>query len=351
MVIAINSNAQLNNTELGFSKRFDETLIVKGYSKFITVGYPFNGSKMDTVTYNTDVFRTSNGTEDSMKSGLFLAAYNRTFNLSRTISSHYSDSSVFIDQSFSNNTWSPTYRYSVKYDANHLMLRYYSEYHQTTGWDGQMDRFEIKRSAGGQYTGYRKLSLNINTHKFVLRTESFRYYSKGLLYTDSTFDTPNTLTEVANFVYSGADLVRINVYSPTKTYDSIHWIVENNSNHKIKKMTQFYMNTTLKKIVPSRSVEYIEDTLTTGIQFVAYKENIRIYPNPVLNTCTIHIPEESQINHYQMFVFDAAGRIVKSLSLQKGYNNFERENLQNGIYLFSITSEKGIIEKGVLSLE
>ena len=345
------SRAQLNNTELGFSKKFDETLIVKGYSKYITTGYRYSSTKTDTFTYSTDIFRTTQGTEDSMKLGFYLAAYNYTYITGRTVGSHYTDSSVFIDQDLNSKVWEPHWRYSVKYNSNHLVASYYSEFHQTTGWDGQMDKLEIKRNSSGQYTGFIKSFLNTVTHKFNLSQESFRYYSNGVPSVDSTFDNTHTLVESAAFVYKGKDMVRINSFTPGSTVDSAYWLVENTANHKIRKFTQYYLDTVVKKVVPLRSVEYFADSTFTGIVSETAESGIKIYPNPMTNAASIYVPEQNENRFMTLKMFDVMGRVVKNIPLKNGNNTLDKGDLKCGLYYYTIISESGVNKKGSIVIQ
>jgi hypothetical protein len=76
---------------------------------------------------------------------------------------------------------------------------------------------------------------------------------------------------------------------------------------------------------------------------------LTVFPNPVTGPATISATEN--LLNSEMKIFDIAGREVKHLRLLSHKTNFEKGNLQSGIYFYRITSAVSQIAFGKFAVE
>ena len=89
-----------------------------------------------------------------------------------------------------------------------------------------------------------------------------------------------------------------------------------------------------------------DDPITTGIESSKIIE--RIYPNPTKNNLTIQLKENNEIRKIE-FV-DFSGRIVQpnKISRKKNQIKVNVSNLDKGIYVLSLSSDKEIYKVKVI---
>ncbi|MEN8116566.1 MAG: T9SS type A sorting domain-containing protein [Bacteroidota bacterium] len=67
-------------------------------------------------------------------------------------------------------------------------------------------------------------------------------------------------------------------------------------------------------------------------------EELLVYPNPVINNCTVEIPQETEMNKHEVRLIDLSGKIL----IQKKSNHTQFKlnlgNLNPGLYLLNITT-------------
>jgi len=80
--------------------------------------------------------------------------------------------------------------------------------------------------------------------------------------------------------------------------------------------------------------------------------NINIYPNPFSSSATITIDESIIIGEagFLLTIYDLLGKEVKKTKIFTHQSSIERSKLTNGIYLYKIADDNGVIETGRISL-
>jgi hypothetical protein len=85
------------------------------------------------------------------------------------------------------------------------------------------------------------------------------------------------------------------------------------------------------------------------VDFVGLTEDgINIYPNPFTANITIAITDVSQINNYQLMIFNIYGEEVVNTIITDRSTNIETSNLHAGIYSYKVIGENKIIQSGKL---
>ena len=79
------------------------------------------------------------------------------------------------------------------------------------------------------------------------------------------------------------------------------------------------------------------------------KEELKVYPNPVVQTAVIELPESRNSSWILQFR-DISGRLLKSEKYSTSNNKitFSREGLKGGIYVIELVSDKVILRKKVI---
>ncbi|WP_421918687.1 PKD domain-containing protein [Marinifilum sp.] len=87
--------------------------------------------------------------------------------------------------------------------------------------------------------------------------------------------------------------------------------------------------------------EYITVEIATAINELGEEvENIRIYPNPMVNKSKIEFPNNKN-QKYRLIVVDASGRIVRIIENITGNNVIlNREQLKPGVHIINLSGEK-----------
>ena len=91
----------------------------------------------------------------------------------------------------------------------------------------------------------------------------------------------------------------------------------------------------------------LSSTLTGLVK--AKKHKVNVSPNPFSGKTTFELNESQNMQSFKLF--DNTGRLVKATNLAGSTYIFERENLQNGIYIYCIISEDGQLMSGKISIE
>jgi hypothetical protein len=89
----------------------------------------------------------------------------------------------------------------------------------------------------------------------------------------------------------------------------------------------------------------------TGIASVAGENTVKavtIYPNPFTTSIDIRINDESQINNYEMKIFNILGEELVITRLTKQLTTLKTSNLPTGVYLYQVNSGKKTIQSGKL---
>jgi len=81
----------------------------------------------------------------------------------------------------------------------------------------------------------------------------------------------------------------------------------------------------------------------SAVQDKKLHESFQIIPNPATNHISLVLPDQDV---YHVSIMDLQGRLIQYLPHQQNQTNIEVSNLQSGMYLIKILSNKGFaIEK------
>ena len=80
------------------------------------------------------------------------------------------------------------------------------------------------------------------------------------------------------------------------------------------------------------------DTSTTAVNNEYLNEDVKVYPNPVVNSLKI----ESGVNIYSINIYDMTGKVVKSLKTSLGKNvSVNLEGIATGMYFIKVKTQNG----------
>lgn len=103
-------------------------------------------------------------------------------------------------------------------------------------------------------------------------------------------------------------------------------------------------------IVTNTTVNTLEGPV--GITNVAEKNAIvKVYPNPFSDQTTFVIASEKLNEIYSFIMTDVLGKTIRSIRTNEKQFTVSRNELQDGMYFYSITSADGIIGKGKLIIK
>ncbi len=151
----------------------------------------------------------------------------------------------------------------------------------------------------------------------------------------------------------------IRVWSTGKTYDYVWGIDSTNLFpyvNGVKQITDIYGNETVQDLnmltFPLSSLPIIiEDTLNTNsISTIRYNTKVNVFPNPATTTINFQITN-GVVGNYQLKIYDLMGKEVRNYEITKTLTEISRENLPNGIYIYSLTDNKQFVSRGKLVLE
>ncbi|MFA6923362.1 MAG: T9SS type A sorting domain-containing protein [Bacteroidales bacterium] len=90
---------------------------------------------------------------------------------------------------------------------------------------------------------------------------------------------------------------------------------------------------------------------TTGIVNVTQDGGIKVYPNPFNTSFTLKISSAIILKNTMMKIFDVCGREVKIISINNHETTIEKDELQSGIYFYSIINNNEKITNGKLVVQ
>ncbi|MBS1618563.1 MAG: T9SS type A sorting domain-containing protein, partial [Bacteroidetes bacterium] len=79
---------------------------------------------------------------------------------------------------------------------------------------------------------------------------------------------------------------------------------------------------------------------TNGIDNISEQAIVSVYPNPAHDRFSVEIYQAGEFASASMY--DAMGRLVKSVALGKGVNAISTDALATGVYLVRVSDEKGL---------
>lgn len=93
----------------------------------------------------------------------------------------------------------------------------------------------------------------------------------------------------------------------------------------------------------------LKDTSTTpdGIEDLAWKNSVMVYPNPFNEQTTVAFTNAGN-ETFNLNLIDASGRLLRKLSTNQSQIIINREGLRVGLYIFELSSENGKIYRGKL---
>jgi uncharacterized repeat protein (TIGR01451 family) len=106
-------------------------------------------------------------------------------------------------------------------------------------------------------------------------------------------------------------------------------------------------------VMTNTTVNTIVD-VTTGIDLVTQSSNaaIKVYPNPFSDQTTFIIQSEKLNEIYSFEMLDMLGRNVKAVkNISEKQFSISRNDLQNGMYFYRITSAEGVVGSGKLIIK
>ena len=91
---------------------------------------------------------------------------------------------------------------------------------------------------------------------------------------------------------------------------------------------------------------------TVGLEETVQTAGVKIYPNPFGSTATLEIENPAQYQELAVTLYDQAGRHVKQWNnIVSGTVTIDRKNLQNGLYLYVVSSKGGPMTAGKIVIE
>lgn len=91
-------------------------------------------------------------------------------------------------------------------------------------------------------------------------------------------------------------------------------------------------------------------SIVTGVNEVESGRNVSVYPNPVSSKATISISGTTN-EQFSFVVYDMVGNLVRSYeNLAAGSFTFDREGLQNGVYLYEVRGNDNSVKNGKIVL-
>jgi hypothetical protein len=91
---------------------------------------------------------------------------------------------------------------------------------------------------------------------------------------------------------------------------------------------------------------------TTGINELTQTAGVKVYPNPFGSTATLEIENPGQYEALAVSLYDQSGRNVKQWNeVVSGNVTIDRNNLQNGLYLYVVSSKGTPVATGKLIIQ
>ncbi|MBA3704943.1 MAG: T9SS type A sorting domain-containing protein [Bacteroidetes bacterium] len=131
-------------------------------------------------------------------------------------------------------------------------------------------------------------------------------------------------------------------------------IYRSNSNINIQSMGTIVMNNGVVTVNNISSLDLITlRSVSTTTNLVSEDKNysILVYPNPFIINFTLKFSSEIVIKNTKMKIYDVSGREVKTISIASNETIINRDELQNGIYFYSIINNNKKIANGKLVVQ
>ncbi|PSG91753.1 LamG-like jellyroll fold domain-containing protein [Aurantibacter aestuarii] len=109
-------------------------------------------------------------------------------------------------------------------------------------------------------------------------------------------------------------------------------------------LTNFALNGATSNWLAGSPITTGSTCITLSTEFFSQELESNIYPNPTKNTVHINLKNSSQA---EIDIYDLNGRLIKNQSV---LNNdiIDLSSVANGIYLFKITSNEGVVTKRII---
>jgi len=87
------------------------------------------------------------------------------------------------------------------------------------------------------------------------------------------------------------------------------------------------------------------DTSTVGISAIHPKNNIKLYPNPVVSVLNIDIPLDAGFSKYK--IYSMSGKVVLTGELIEGTSQIDMTSAKKGLYFIEIENSYGKVSKRI----
>lgn len=301
--------------------------------------------KIDTFPLTYVYFRNSIGRIDSAWGGFHLKFSNDTFFIDtflvqhKAIGTHFSDSSVFVEQDYQGSSmgWQTTYRVSVHYRSATVMDRWYREYYQQVGgWDGQMTRFNLQYNGSEVYTGVEEWRKGVSG-PFTQFREMTSMFNGALPNYDSVYYFPDpTRFERLVYTISGSVFTRLDARNDTGVVGYILFS-RYPDNHLSRIETVDLFNG--RHII----LQFKGTTSVTGMPAALSPQVVEVYPNPVVSQVNIVWPI-MQDEQTTVTITDITGNILVSTTVKENMFTADTRLWPAGCYIVRVSNNRGVMQ-------
>lgn len=92
--------------------------------------------------------------------------------------------------------------------------------------------------------------------------------------------------------------------------------------------------------------DFWEMLTPVGMEEYAAELSMRVFPNPAQDYVTFELTESAEFEKHILRVTDLSGKLVHEESFVNGRIVMDRNNLQTGVYLYSVSDENGFVSNG-----
>jgi hypothetical protein len=289
-------------------------------------------------------FHNSNGRIDRAWGGFRFKFSNDTFSIdtflvqAKAIGTHYSDSSVFIEQVYQGTLqgWQTSYRVSVHYRSATVMDRWYREYYQQVGgWDGQMTRFNLRYNGSGIYTGVDEWRKGVSG-PFTQFREMTRVFNGALPNYDSVYYHPQP-TRIERMVYtiSGSVFTRMDASNDTGAVGYV--LFSRYPDNHLSRIESVDLFNGRRIILEFRGITPVTDTVAPSVQ------EAEEYPNPVTSQVNIVWPAQ-QDEQTIVTITDITGNILISSTINGNTFTADTRLWPAGCYFVRVINNRGVMQ-------